>query len=72
MPHLSGAEFYKRARWTAVEMVPRIIFMAGHVQEDAAAFLDRIPNRCLRKPVDPGMALDLVGMLAARNGEQAG
>ena len=64
MPHLTGEEFYKRACWAAPELGRRILFMAREVHDDAAEFLGRIPNRCLRRSADPATVLDLVGMMA--------
>jgi len=63
MPHMTGEEFYERARAIAPEMTPWIIFMAGQVADTAGKFLESIPNRCLRKPVDPGMLLDLIDIV---------
>jgi CheY-like chemotaxis protein len=69
MRHLTGPEFFKRARWTAREMVPRIAFMARAVPESAVAFLRRTPNRCLPKPTDAATVLELLH--AVRNARAA-
>lgn len=52
MPGVSGIEFYERLRALDPVMSAGVVFMTGGALTDQArAFLARLPNRHLRKPL---------------------
>lgn len=53
MNGMDGAEFHATLTRLAPELASRIVFMTGGAfTPDARAFLDRVPNPCLSKPID--------------------
>jgi CheY-like chemotaxis protein/two-component sensor histidine kinase len=61
MPDLTGMDFYREVLRIAPEVAGRIVFMSGGVYtQQARAFLDAIPNRCLEKPPDSAKLRELV------------
>jgi CheY-like chemotaxis protein len=52
MPEMSGMQLYEELARTHPAMVERVVFMTGGAFTHAAhAFLDRVPNQCLEKPL---------------------
>ena len=52
MPELNGLEFYRKLSEICPGAEDDIIFFSGGTQiEEIHAFLDRVPNECLEKPV---------------------
>jgi signal transduction histidine kinase len=61
MPHMSGMEVHARLEQIAPEQASRIIFVTGGAfTAQARAFLDRVPNPKLDKPVDLSEVLELI------------
>jgi DNA-binding response OmpR family regulator len=53
MPDLSGIDVFERARAVSSETAARIVFITGGVVVPfMRAFLDRVTNPCLEKPID--------------------
>lgn len=52
MPGMNGRELFERIQAEHPSMAPRVLFMTGGAfTDDARAFLERVPNRCLTKPL---------------------
>lgn len=61
MPGMSGIDFYEKLRTFAPDMISRIVFCTGATfSTDIRQFFDRVPNRLLEKPFDPGTVRSLV------------
>jgi signal transduction histidine kinase len=61
MPHMSGMEVHARLEQIAPEQASRIIFVTGGAfTSHARAFLDRVPNPKLDKPIDLPELLELI------------
>jgi CheY-like chemotaxis protein len=62
MPNLSGVGVHQRLSILRPEMVPRIVFVTGGIfTDEVTAFMERVENRILEKPVDREV---LAGVLA--------
>jgi CheY-like chemotaxis protein len=53
MPGMTGVELHERLRVAVPEQAARIIFVTGGAAPSTMAALERLPNVCLQKPVDP-------------------
>ena len=54
MPDFNGMELYEAIARDAPELVPRVVFVTGGAfTADATAFLERVPNPHLEKPISP-------------------
>jgi CheY-like chemotaxis protein len=51
LPHLSGPEFYKRARRVSPAAAQRVVFMARAVPARFETFVRSVSNACVQKPV---------------------
>lgn len=61
MPGMSGIDLYERLGALAPDMISRIVFCTGATfSVDTRQFFDRVPNRLLEKPFDPGIVRSLV------------
>lgn len=61
MPGMSGIEFYERLRAVAPDLIGRIVFCTGAIfSAGTRRFFDRVPNRILEKPFDPGTVRSVV------------
>jgi two-component system, NtrC family, sensor kinase len=66
MPNLSGVGVHQRLSILRPEMVPRIVFVTGGIfTEEVVAFMDRVENRILEKPVDRQVLADVLAAAAA-------
>lgn len=62
MPNGNGSDVYAHAP----ELLPRLVFISGGVHEPGtAAFLARVPNRRLPKPVDGDRLLEVLAEVVA-------
>lgn len=70
MPEMNGMQLYEALQSEAPELVSRMLFVTGGAfTGDARAFLDRVPNRVLTKPVERDEILDaLVSITAVSRG----
>lgn len=61
MPGMSGIDFYEKLGTLAPDMINRIVFFSGATfSSELRQFFDRVPNRLLEKPFDPGAVRSLV------------
>jgi len=61
MPEMSGAEFYEQLVARFPDVAPRVVFVTGGAfSPSARAFLDRVANERLNKPVDAQVLRALV------------
>ncbi len=61
MPGMSGIEFYERLSALAPDLLERIVFCTGATfSTDTRQFFERVPNRILEKPFDPGTVRTVV------------
>jgi len=69
MPEMNGMQLYDALRSEAPELASRMVFITGGAfTEDARAFLDRVPNRVLAKPVERD---EVLGALVAITSESS-
>ena len=67
MPGMSGIDFYERVGTLAPDLTRRIVFCTGATfSTDTRQFFERIPNRLLEKPFDPGTVRSLVRRLVSQ------
>jgi CheY-like chemotaxis protein len=53
MPTMTGMDFYEAVARTYPEQAERIIFVSGGAfAPRVRQFLERLPNKCLNKPID--------------------
>jgi len=53
MPEMNGMDFHTAIAQEAKELLGRIVFFTGGAfTQSVRSFLDRVPNRCLTKPID--------------------
>ncbi|HET7825157.1 MAG TPA: ATP-binding protein [Anaeromyxobacter sp.] len=61
MPGMTGMDLHASLQESAPDVAARMVFLTGGAFTEAArAFLDRVPNACLAKPVDKGSLRDVV------------
>lgn len=61
MPEMTGMEFHARVVSTLPQLQDRIVFITGGAfTPKARAFLERVPNRRMEKPIDIDRLLDLI------------
>jgi CheY-like chemotaxis protein len=64
MPEMSGMVFYEELIRRYPDAAKRVAFVTGGVfSPEVRAFLDRVPNECMTKPLDPGSVRLLVRRL---------
>jgi two-component system cell cycle sensor histidine kinase/response regulator CckA len=67
MPEMTGMEFYDALLEVRPDLVPRVVFMSGGTfNPGTRAFLERIPNLRIDKPIDTANLRRLVGESLAR------
>lgn len=73
MPDLSGPQVYEELAKRSPGMQHRVLFMTGGAFTAAARqFLDRVPNKCIAKPLDVNQLRSLVGeLLSEWDGERS-
>ncbi len=65
MPEVTGMEFYERLHELKPELAPLVVFLSGGAFTSRAQdFLRKASNRCLEKPLDRKMLLDVVAGFA--------
>lgn len=68
MPGMSGADLYETIAKTYPQLVPRILFMTGGVYTSKEkAFIQRVPNECLSKPIDKEALLAQINKVCNEN-----
>lgn len=66
MPGMNGMQLYEALQSEAPELASRMVFVTGGAfTGDARAFLDRVPNQVLAKPVDRDELLEALGTIAS-------
>jgi len=72
MPGMSGIDFYEKLGTLAPDLTRRIVFCTGATfSTDTHQFFERIPNRLLEKPFDPGAVRSIVRGFVTMGGSQA-
>ncbi len=67
MPGMNGRELFEHIEDAHPTMAPRVLFMTGGAfTDETRAFLERVPNRCLAKPIRPEELDSALGALGRR------
>jgi CheY-like chemotaxis protein len=70
MPGLSGMDVYQRLEALRPDVLSRMVFVTGGTfTPHITAFMDRIPNLVLEKPVPRAVLLEVVARMTARAGD---
>jgi two-component system response regulator GlrR len=68
MPGLDGRSLYERAVSEKPELVRRFVFATGDlVRSDSLRFLEGLPNRVIRKPIDVEVVRRVLGQALKRD-----
>ena len=68
MPGLDGRTLYERAVSEKPELVRRFVFATGDlVRSDSLRFLEGVPNRVIRKPIDVEVVRRVLGQALRRD-----
>jgi PAS domain S-box-containing protein len=66
MPGMTGLDFYERVQQEAPELLAQLVFITGGTfTKKARDFLERIPNRCIDKPIEGTKLRRIVSQLLA-------